>query len=99
VLFSCNKGGCTFTVGAVALQTYCSSWQDLIPKDARNVPSLGRIGDPDDILASVLVQDGKVTSYLSAVFAPTSPLMSNPYIVSDPARHMSTNACIPYLHC
>jgi hypothetical protein len=29
-------------------------------KDGRNVPALGRIGDPDDILASVLVQDGKV---------------------------------------
>ena len=24
------------------------------------MPALGRIGDPDDILASVLVEDGKV---------------------------------------
>lgn len=28
--------------------------------DARNIPALGRIGDPDDILASVLVQDSKI---------------------------------------
>lgn len=28
--------------------------------DDRNIPALGRIGDPDDILASVLVDDGKV---------------------------------------
>lgn len=30
--------------------------------DYRNVPALGRIGDPDDIIASVLVQDSKVRS-------------------------------------
>lgn len=28
--------------------------------DYRNVPALGRIGDPDDIIASVLVEDSKV---------------------------------------
>ncbi|KAG2058009.1 hypothetical protein BDR06DRAFT_951137 [Suillus hirtellus] len=28
--------------------------------DSRNLPALGRIGDPDDIIASVLVQDGKI---------------------------------------
>ena len=28
--------------------------------DERNVPPLNRIGDPDDIIASVRVQDGKV---------------------------------------
>ncbi|KAI4526513.1 hypothetical protein K523DRAFT_232833 [Schizophyllum commune Tattone D] len=26
----------------------------------RNIPALGRIGDPDDIIASVLVEDGKI---------------------------------------
>lgn len=31
--------------------------------DYRNVPALGRIGDPDDIIASVLVQDSKVRFY------------------------------------
>ena len=29
-------------------------------EDERNIPPLGRIGDPDDILASVLVENGKV---------------------------------------
>ncbi|KAG2108448.1 uncharacterized protein F5147DRAFT_576694 [Suillus discolor] len=28
--------------------------------DNRNLPALGRIGDPDDIIASVLVQDSKI---------------------------------------
>ncbi|KAJ7628456.1 hypothetical protein FB45DRAFT_918333 [Roridomyces roridus] len=28
--------------------------------DDRNVPALGRIGDPDDIIATVLVQEGKI---------------------------------------
>jgi hypothetical protein len=30
--------------------------------DDRNVPALGRIGDPDDIIASVLVEDGKINA-------------------------------------
>lgn len=41
--------------------------------DARNVPALGRIGDPDDIIGTVLVEEGKVRhgvvhglSYLSS---------------------------------
>jgi len=29
--------------------------------DERNIPPLGRIGDPDDIIASVRVQDGKAS--------------------------------------
>lgn len=29
--------------------------------DERNIPPLGRIGDPDDIIASVRVQDGQVS--------------------------------------
>lgn len=33
-----------------------STWED-----ERNVPALGRIGDPDDILASVRVEEGKVS--------------------------------------
>ena len=28
--------------------------------DQRNIPALGRIGDPDDIIASVRVEEGKV---------------------------------------
>lgn len=28
--------------------------------DLRNFPEMGRVGDPDDILGSVLVQEGKV---------------------------------------
>ena len=28
--------------------------------DQRNIPALGRVGDPDDIIASVRVEEGKV---------------------------------------
>ena len=32
-----------------------------IPRvDSRNIPALGRIGDPDDIIGTVLVEGGKV---------------------------------------
>ncbi|KAF7292943.1 hypothetical protein MIND_01193500 [Mycena indigotica] len=35
-----------------------SGWMHI--HDDRNIPALGRIGDPDDIIASVLVEDGKI---------------------------------------
>ncbi|KAJ7057020.1 hypothetical protein C8F01DRAFT_1153096 [Mycena amicta] len=35
-----------------------SGWMHIY--DDRNIPALGRIGDPDDIIASVLVEDGKM---------------------------------------
>jgi hypothetical protein len=35
--------------------------------DERNIPPLNRIGDPDDILASVRVENGKVDTFLSPV--------------------------------
>ncbi|KAF8323724.1 hypothetical protein DL93DRAFT_2027985, partial [Clavulina sp. PMI_390] len=35
-----------------------SGWLHI--NDSRNVPALGRIGDPDDIIGTVLVEDGKV---------------------------------------
>ncbi|KIK68326.1 hypothetical protein GYMLUDRAFT_68192 [Collybiopsis luxurians FD-317 M1] len=41
--------------GATQLQ---EGWMHI--HDERNIPALGRIGDPDDILASVLVSDGKI---------------------------------------
>ena len=41
----------------------------------RNVPALGRIGDPDDIIASVMIEDGQA----SRMF--TLPLFINVYQV------------------
>ncbi|KAF9233905.1 hypothetical protein BU15DRAFT_90179 [Melanogaster broomeanus] len=41
--------------GALQLQ---QGWMHI--HDNRNIPALGRIGDPDDIVASVLVQDSKI---------------------------------------
>ncbi|KAN0094710.1 hypothetical protein V8E55_002997 [Tylopilus felleus] len=44
-----------WTNSAIQLQ---QGWMHI--HDHRNVPALGRIGDPDDIIASVLVQDSKI---------------------------------------
>ncbi|KAJ4496034.1 hypothetical protein C8J55DRAFT_553776 [Lentinula edodes] len=41
--------------GALQIQ---QGWMHI--HDDRNIPALGRIGDPDDIIASVLVEDGKI---------------------------------------
>ena len=62
-----RKGGCISTVRLFATITLthlgstrrlCRAYKLL---DERNIPPLGRIGDPDDIIASVRVQDGKVS--------------------------------------
>ncbi|KAG1752147.1 hypothetical protein EDB19DRAFT_1628122 [Suillus lakei] len=42
--------------GALQLQ---QGWMHI--HDSRNLPALGRIGDPDDIIASVLVRDSNVS--------------------------------------
>jgi hypothetical protein len=57
--FSGNLGGCIFRVGFSSLYLVCLF--DSSGLDERNIPALGRIGDPDDILASVMVEDGKVS--------------------------------------
>ncbi|EMD36987.1 hypothetical protein CERSUDRAFT_95256 [Gelatoporia subvermispora B] len=40
-----------------AIQTQ-QGWMHI--HDSRNIPALGRIGDPDDIIASVRVEEGKI---------------------------------------
>lgn len=35
-----------------------SGWMHI--HDERNIPAMGRVGDPDDIIASVLVEEGKI---------------------------------------
>lgn len=45
--------------GALQLQ---NGWMHI--HDDRNIPPLGRIGDPDDIIATVLVEDGEVSHVL-----------------------------------
>ncbi len=66
-------------------------------EDERNIPPLGRIGDPDDIVASVLVENGKVCHaqcdvrrvspnilcrYLPIRASPCQPIVSAPPTVS-----------------
>ncbi|KAJ8521505.1 hypothetical protein ONZ45_g1822 [Pleurotus djamor] len=48
--------------GALQMQ---SGWMHI--HDDRNIPPLGRIGDPDDILASVLIENGKVRASTTLV--------------------------------
>jgi len=45
------------TVEGEALQLG-SGWLHI--QDQRNIPALGRVGDPDDIIASVRVEEGKI---------------------------------------
>ena len=54
-----RRDGCTFLVCIIHifLRKYALI---LHTKDQRNVPSLGRIPDPDDILASIRVEDGQM---------------------------------------
>lgn len=40
-----------------AIQTQ-QGWMHI--NDERNIPALGRIGDPDDIIASIRVEEGKI---------------------------------------
>jgi len=63
-----RRGGCISTVRFST--TITLTRLGLIPEivvfmytllDERNLPPLGRIGDPDDIIASVRVQDGEVS--------------------------------------
>ena len=51
-----------------------SGWMHI--HDDRNVPALGRIGDVDDIIASVLVEEGKVrVSFLFGASSDIFPLI------------------------
>ncbi|KIK82187.1 hypothetical protein PAXRUDRAFT_832360 [Paxillus rubicundulus Ve08.2h10] len=60
---SFSRDGCTSTVRLICHNVDCST-AALFPSpattDNRNIPALGRIGDPHDIIASVLVEDSKI---------------------------------------
>jgi hypothetical protein len=66
---------------------------NVLRADNRNVPALGRIGDPDDILASVRVEDGKVileySIWLPAILTTLS---------IDTSGNVPGDAIIPVLH-
>ncbi|GAV99529.1 hypothetical protein LENED_000990 [Lentinula edodes] len=54
--------------GALQIQ---QGWMHI--HDDRNIPALGRIGDPDDIIASVLVEDGKVGIFTDILYSNSTP--------------------------
>jgi hypothetical protein len=56
-LRSALRDGADDVQAAAATQLH-AGWLHI--HDERNVPALGRIGDPDDIVATVLVEDGKI---------------------------------------
>ncbi|KAL1745946.1 hypothetical protein HDZ31DRAFT_35159 [Schizophyllum fasciatum] len=51
-----RNGALQLQAGWMHIHGTCDLWN---PHE-RNIPALGRIGDPDDIIASVLVEDGKI---------------------------------------
>ena len=46
-----------------------TTWKLTSLVDQRNIPALGRIGDPDDIIATVLVENSTVRLQLALLFA------------------------------
>lgn len=58
-----RKDGCTSMVRLFSTRLGFTSEIVMLfaVTDERNIPPLGRIGDPDDIIASVRVQGGKVS--------------------------------------
>ena len=66
--------------------------------DQRNVPALGRIGDPDDIIASVLVEDSMVKLFhcygftLLNLFPRLNPKYINPCHPIGSARRMVSSS-------
>jgi hypothetical protein len=58
--------------------------------DERNIPALGRVGDPDDIIGTVLVQDGSVfpALYFALVSCPLTLPSSSSQIASDTYQSM-----------
>lgn len=64
----------------------------LPPTDNRNLPALGRIGDPDDIIASVRVENGEV-SLLAA-----GDIISGAHVCAFRSWQRRTNLC-PHIDC
>lgn len=52
--------------------------------DERNIPPLNRVGDPDDIIASVLVTDSKVSIPISQLLSSFTDLTSSTYLQIQP---------------
>jgi hypothetical protein len=57
-LYKCEMAGCTYTVSSCA-QHYTER-DFMCVADERNPPPLGRIGDMDDIIGSVRVENSQV---------------------------------------
>lgn len=80
--------------GSSNISFFSSVWSSsmcMLVIDARNIPALGRIGDPDDILGSVLVENGKVAIATSYVPCTTDGLVDN-------GGYVSVHACVPSLY-
>jgi hypothetical protein len=63
-LFKEVKGGYISTVGPLFLLPHHAGLDLVHSLDLRVVPPLGRIGDPDDIIGSVRVEEGKVNALM-----------------------------------
>lgn len=88
--YSYSRGGCISMVRVLSTKFLFADTSYF--EDDRNIPPLGRIGDPDDILATVLVEDGKVRCKVTRVGVRAD------YSSVDPTRHLSTNAFVSDVH-
>ena len=61
----------------------------------RNVPALGRIGDPDDIIASVRVENGEASVAATRRDVVTDQLLCQ---LADPRGNVSAHAVVPTVH-
>jgi len=59
--------------------------------DRRNIPALGRIGDPDDILGSVMVEGGKVCLDACVFLLDACRLL---ICATDPPRNLPKDALV-----
>ena len=66
--------------------------------DNRNIPALGRIGDPDDIIASVRVENGEVSRKLGSVHKLHGDTDAPFVCVSDFGGDVPTDAVLPFVH-
>lgn len=75
---NCRPAGCIFTVRKGSLlHIFDEKLTAQIQLDQRNPPDQGRIGDSDDIIGTVLVDNGKVSTVDISSLIPHSATVSS----------------------
>jgi len=90
-----RKSGWMHIQGAFSMQSCLVYLFDVSGLDERNIPALGRVGDPDDILASVMVENGKVSNFYLSI---TLFLECSLIVMIDTSGNLSNHAFVPNIH-